>query len=215
MDGCAQIATSLLLGLGCGLGGSFFRSRFLRYALTFVIVHSPFIAAEGHFFRCSVWSHQKQKTPWEAAGGTTPPRRSPRFAERGHSCLTFLLEFSIPAAPSRAACQSRPPSLPPLCHRCFCSLLSSSGGGHQRSKGPSRPNSKQGSLWCTAGGLASYTELATGMKPDGPPHSYVKFLELPHHLSTCGFSFTRLHNIKERLFRLFHRWKLRVIVQTP
>lgn len=50
MDGCAQIATSLLLGLGCGLGGSFFRSRFLGYALTFVIVHSPFIAAEGHFF---------------------------------------------------------------------------------------------------------------------------------------------------------------------
>lgn len=157
------------------------------------------------FFHCSVWSHQKQKTPWEAAGGTTPPRRSPRFAERGHSCLTFLLEFSIPTAPSRAACQSRPPSLPPLCHRCFCSLLSSSRGGHQRSKGASRPNSKQGSLWCTAGGLASYPEVATGMKPDGPLHSHIEYLELPHHLSTCGFSITTLHNIKERLFPFFHR----------
>lgn len=52
--------------------------------------------------------------------------RSPRFAERGHYCLTFLLEFSIPAVLSSAACQSclHFPSSP--CHRCFCSLLFSS-----------------------------------------------------------------------------------------
>lgn len=205
MDGCAQIATSLLLGLGCGLGGELFSLTVPGLRFNFCHCSFSFHCRGRTFFHCSVWSHQKQKTPWEAAGGTTPPRRSPRFAERGHSCLTFLLEFSIPTAPSRAACQSRPPSLPPLCHRCFCSLLSSSRGGHQRSKGASRPNSKQGSLWCTAGGLASYPEVATGMKPDGPLHSHVEYLELPHHLSTCGFSITTLHNIKERLFPFFHR----------
>lgn len=134
----ARVSPPCLDGRGCAdsllfaawvwlrFGGELFHSRFPRYALTPVIVHSPFIAVEGRFFHFSIWSHQKQITLWEVAGGVTHPQRSPCFAERGHYCLTFLLEFSIPTEMSSAACQSRLPSLSPLCHHCFCSLLCSS-----------------------------------------------------------------------------------------
>lgn len=88
--------------------GQCFHSHFLHYALTLVIFHSSFIVVEEHFFHFSIWSHQKQIKLWEVAGGMTHPQRSPCFAERGHHCPTFLLEFSIP----EQCCLSVPPAHP-------------------------------------------------------------------------------------------------------
>lgn len=119
-----------------------------------------------------------------AVGGMTHLQRSPRFAERGHYCLIFLLEFSIPAALSSAGCQSRLPSLLPLQRCCFCSLLSSFWAEYQRSKGSPRPNSKQSSLWCNTVGLAGHPVLATGMKHDRPLYSHIK----SKHLSIISVS---------------------------
>lgn len=90
--------------------GELFHSHFVCYTSTYAIVHSPFIATEGCFFHFSICSHQKQITPWEAMGGRACPQSSPPFAGRGHYCLTFLLELSIPAVPSSDGCQLHLPS---------------------------------------------------------------------------------------------------------
>lgn len=154
--------------------GELFHSHFVRYTLTFVIVHSPFIATEERFFHFSICSHQKQIMLWEPVGGRTCPRRSPLLAGRGHYCLTFLLEFSIPAVLSSADCQLCLPSCLPLCHQCSCSLLSFSQGEHQRPKGPSVSIPKQELFWWSTGGPAAHPVLATDMKPQSPVHSHIR-----------------------------------------
>lgn len=135
-----------------------------------------------------------------AVGGRTCPRRSPLLAGRGHYCITFLLEFSIPAVPSSADCQLRLPSCSPLCHQCSCSLLSFSQGEHQRSKGPSVPIPKQDLLWWSTGGPAgpqTWSLRALSI--------YTSDLNSSPVIGTCGFIIRKLHNIKERLFPLFHK----------
>lgn len=70
----------------------------------------PFHCCERMFLSLQIWPHQKQIAPWEAAGGVTPHWRSPYFAERGHYCLTFLLDW---ASPLPWAVQPVSPACPP------------------------------------------------------------------------------------------------------
>lgn len=194
-DGWVQIISSSLLGFGCGLGRAF-HSHCRGYSLTSVIVHSPFIATKGRFFHFSICSHQNQIMLWEAVGGRICPRRSPLFAGRGHYCLTFLLAFSIPAAPSSADCQLCLPSRPSLPSVLLLPAFPLPGRAPEVRR---TFNTKfKAGVTLVKHWWASW--------PDTKPQSPVRSdLNSPPVLGTCAFTITRLHSVKERLFPLFHK----------
>lgn len=201
-DSWVQIISPSLLGFGCGLGGAFpLAFRALRF--NFCHCSFSFYCNGGTFLSLQ---HLLTSQTDNAVGGSGRQSSSSEVTPlcREGALLSHLPPWIQHPCCAKQSCQFRLPSLSPLCHQCSSPCFP-----------PPRESSRgqrdlqyqiQSRIYF---GAPLVGQLATPCLPQTWSLTTLSIhtsdLSSPPLLGTSGFIITRLHNVKERLFALFHK----------